>query len=100
MFAAGGKVGGWWHYCEFGEDAKAHCQIYNAGGLVLYDGVFLPMDGQPLRAEELKLVYNSRWGDSAQFICLADSRILVPGSDFDRLSRFGEWLQGKRSTSE
>jgi hypothetical protein len=98
VLAPGGKVGGWWHYCEFSQtDDKPHCSIWNAGGLVLYQGVFEPLDRQPLRADELKVVYNPRWGDNAQFICLQNGRVLVPSSDFDRLSEFGEWLEGKRS---
>jgi hypothetical protein len=98
-FAPGGKVGGWWHYCEFGNsDARAHCAIWNKGGLVLYEGIFLPQDKQPLSAEELKVVYNSKWGDDAQFINLQNGRVLVPASDFDRLTQFAEWLQGKRSS--
>ena len=96
IFASGGKVG-WWHYCEFDRnDNQAHCTIWNHGGLVLHAGVFLPSDRKPLRADELKFVYNERWTDNAQFICLQNGRILVPASDFDRLSQFADWLEGKR----
>ena len=97
-FAPGGKVGGWWHYCQFGAaDHLAHCTIWNAGGLVLCDGVFLPSDQEPLEVRELMVVYNPKWGDNSQFICLKNGRVLVPSSDFERLSRFADWLQGKRS---
>jgi hypothetical protein len=97
IFASGGKVG-WWHYCEFDRnDNQAHCTIWNQGGLVLQEGIFLPSDQKPLKADELKIVYNEHWGDNAQFICLENRRVLVPASDFDRLSRFAEWLEGKRS---
>ena len=90
IFASGGKVG-WWHYCEFDRnDNQAHCTIWNQVGLILYEGVFLPSDHRPLRADELKVVYNERWGDNAQFICLENRRVLVPASDFDRLSQFVE----------
>jgi hypothetical protein len=69
-FASGGKVG-WWHYCKFDtNDNQAHCTIWNEAGLVLYEGVFLPSDHGLLTADELKIVYNERWGDNAQFICL------------------------------
>ena len=96
IFAYGGKVG-WWHYCEFDRNEnQAHCTIWNEGGLVLQQGVFLPSDHKPFKADELKIVYNERWGDNAQFICLQNGRVLVPASDFDRLSRFADWLEGKR----
>lgn len=98
IFAPGAKVG-WWHYCEFDRnDNHAHCSIWNQGGLVLQKGVFLPSDRKPLRADELKVVYNERWGDNAQFICLENRRILLPASDFDRLSKFADWLGGKRAS--
>jgi hypothetical protein len=78
ILAPGGKVGGWWHYCEFDKnDDHAHCTIWNKVGLVLYEGVFLPLDRKPLGADELKVEYNERWGDNAQFICLGNGRILV-----------------------
>ena len=58
MFAPGAKVG-WWHLCEFDKnDNRAHCTIWNQGGLVLQKGVFLPSDRKPLRPDELKVVYN------------------------------------------
>ena len=96
IFASGGKVG-WWHYCEFDEtDNQAHCTIWNQVGLILYEGVFLPSDHKTLDAGELKIVYNERWGDNAQFICLENGRVLVPASDFDRLSQFADHLEGKR----
>jgi hypothetical protein len=96
IFASGGRVV-WWHYCEFDRnDNQAHCTIWNQGGLVLYEGVFLPSDHRPLKADELKIVYNGRWGDNAQFICLENRRGLVPASDFDRLSQSADYLEGKR----
>ena len=98
ILAPDGKTGGWWHHCEFRDsDDHAHCNIWNANGLALYEGVFLPLDHAALNRDELKVVYNSRWGDNTQFICLHNGRVLVPASDFKRLSEFGEWLQGKRS---
>jgi hypothetical protein len=98
ILAPGSKVGGWWHYCEFNQvDNEAHCTIWNRVGLVLYEGVFLPADRKPLRPEELKVAYNERWGDNSQFICLENRRVLVPASDFDRLSQFADELEGKRS---
>jgi hypothetical protein len=97
--APGSKVGGWWHYCEFAEtDHQSHCTIWNAGGLILYEGVFLPYDREPLEARDLKVVYNPRWGDPAQFICLENGRVLIPASDFGRLSTFADWMTGKRTT--
>jgi hypothetical protein len=97
ILTPGGKVGGWWHYCEFDKnDDHTHCTIWNKVGLVLYEGVFLPLDRKPLGADELKVEYNERWGDNAQFICLGNGRILVPASDFDRLSQVADSLNGKR----
>ena len=97
--APGGKVGGWWHYCKFSEsDQQAHCTIWNAGGLILYEGVFRSHDGEPLESRDLKVVYNPRWGDPAQFICLQNGRLLIPSSDFERLSKFADWMTGKRDS--
>jgi hypothetical protein len=97
--ALGNKGVGWWHNCDFAEtDHRAHCTIWNAGGLVLYEGVFLPYDRGPLEARDLKVVYNPRWGDNAQFICLENDRVLIPASEFDRLSTFADGLTGKRTT--
>jgi hypothetical protein len=97
--APGGKIGGWWHYCEFIEtDHQAYCHIWNVAGLILYEGVFLPYDHQPIEAGEIKVVYNPRWGDDSQFIHLQNGRILIPESNFRRLSQFADWLSGKRSS--
>ena len=74
IFASGAKVG-WWHYCEFDRnDNQAHCTIWNQGGLVLYEGVFLPSDHRPLKADELKIVYNG--GSWCQLPILIDCRSL------------------------
>jgi len=95
FFASGNKVG-WWQYCKFNEaDGHPHCTIWNEGGMVLFDGVFLPLDKQRMSPEELQVVYNDRWADNSQFINLRNGKLLVPASDFDRLSRFAEWIQGK-----
>ena len=98
VFASGGKVG-WWHYCELSTaEGQAHCTIWNMGGLVLQQGVFLPQDRRALTREEIKVIDNPRWGDNAEFINLQNGRVLIPASDFDRLSRFAEWLEGRRSS--
>jgi len=89
ILAPGGKIGGWWQYCKFNEtDKQVYCTIWNVAGLVLYNGIFLPLDRQPLMPDEIKVVYNPRSPDNVQLVCLASGRILVPASEFDRLSKF------------
>lgn len=97
IFALGNKGIGWWHDCTFNEtDGHPHCTIWNRKGSVLYEGIFLPYDRMPLAANELKPTYNPRFADNSQFINLQNGRILIPGSDFERLARFLDWGNGKR----
>src|SRR5690349_12682795 len=43
--AVAGSKTVWWQHCTVSEaDGSAHCRIWNAGGLVLYDEIFLPYD--------------------------------------------------------
>jgi len=48
---------GWWQRCSYDPKLDAdHCQIFNAGGKVLYDGLFLPYDGgKPAQESELTI---------------------------------------------
>jgi hypothetical protein len=95
-YVAGGKVGGWWQQCSPGAAGKAvHCRIWNAGGLVLADEEFLPYDGgAPPSAEELRISAAPTFPGPDR-IYLTNSRVLLPGSRFDQLKKFVDWLNGK-----
>lgn len=80
---------GWWQRCSYDANLDAnYCQIFNAGGKVLYDGLFLPYDGgKPARESELKIA-----GDSSlagpNYVCLKNGRILIPEAHFEQQKRF------------
>ena len=79
---------GWWERCSYEpkEDVN-HCQIFNAGGRVLWDEVFLPYDGgKAAKDSELKIVSDSDIA-GPQYVCLTNGRILIPKSDFENQKR-------------
>jgi hypothetical protein len=81
--------GGVWQHCTFDSAVSANrCQIYNWGGEVLYDEVFLPYDGgPPILQADLKI---PRYLPSVGlgWVCLKNGRILLPKSRFEDLKKF------------
>jgi hypothetical protein len=89
-YIEGGEVGGWWQHCSFdsGNDVN-RCQIYNAGGVVLSDEVFLPYDGgKALTSSLLKIDGDSYLAAGPNYVCLKDGRILIPKSHFQDYKSF------------
>lgn len=87
VFVVGANVG-WWERCSYDskEDVN-HCQIFNEGGKVLSDEVFLPYDGgKAAKDSELKIVSNSDIA-GPQYVCLTNGRILIPKSHFENQKR-------------
>jgi len=88
VYIEGGEAG-WWQHCSYDpiQDVD-HCQIFNLGGAVLYDEVFLPYDGgKTAKATELEI--NGRSSLSGpNIVCLKNGRILIPKSHFERLKLF------------
>lgn len=71
--------GGWYQECQFDPDTKKnYCQIWNFGGLTLYDEEFVPYDaGPPVPPDQLSIVDRSSGPDR---VTLASGRILIPKS--------------------
>ena len=87
-YVAGTKVGGWWQRCAVRDNA-AYCQIWNRGGLLLFDEEFLPYDRKsPPTAAELQIP-SDPWLPGPDRLVLSNKRILFPKSRFDELKR---WL--------
>jgi hypothetical protein len=94
-----GAYKGWWERCSFDSTHDAdQCQIFNAGGELLHDEVFLPYDGgEAARASELKIDTDSNLA-GPQYVCLTNGRILIPKSDFEGQKRYLDWATGKSRT--
>jgi hypothetical protein len=91
VYIVGADVG-WWQRCSYDpkEDVD-YCQIYNLGGRVLFDEVFLPYDGgKAAKEDELKIVSRSNL-TGPYYVCLENGRILIPKSDFENQKRFIDW---------
>jgi len=90
---------GWWQHCSYdgGRDVD-HCQIYNWGGGVIWDEVFLPYDGGDAAKESELTIDNETRLAGPQYVCLKNGRILIPKSGFENQKRFLDWVTGKSKT--
>lgn len=81
--------GGVWQRCEIDKDSTAiRCQIYNWGGAVLNDEIFLPYDqGPPLSKRDLRIANHPSF-PGPNWVCLANGRILIPKSRFEKIQHF------------
>jgi hypothetical protein len=62
-----------------------HCDIFNAGGELLYSGVFRRYEGTGVVPEtELKIAQ----GGGEQWVELENGEILIPESDYERIKKF------------
>ena len=88
VYVEGGEAG-WWQHCSYDPSQDIdHCQVFNLGGAVLYDEVFLPYDGgTAAKASELNIDGSSNLS-GPNIVCLKNSRILIPKSNFERLKLF------------
>ena len=72
--------GGAWERCWYSAQENAdHCEIYNWGGGVIDNGVFVPWDGgPPIKQEQLKIQKDVQSGLGGRAICLKNGRTLIP----------------------
>jgi hypothetical protein len=98
VYAVGANVG-WWQRCSFEPKQDIdHCQIFNVGGDIISDEVFLPYDGgDAAKQSELEIVSNSKLA-GPQYVCLKNGRILIPKSTFEGQKRYLDWATGKSKT--
>jgi hypothetical protein len=80
----GGKTQ-WWIKCEYKHNVNT-CQVFNAGGAVLHDEVFLPDDGGAAVVESELRIDPTR-SNSAR-VWLENGRVLLPSTDFARHKEF------------
>jgi hypothetical protein len=88
VYVEGGKAC-WWQRCSYDPNQDSdHCQIFNMGGDIIYDEVFLPYDGEKApKANELEIDGFSipRGPD---YVHLKNGRILIPKSQFEQQRQF------------
>jgi len=94
--AVAGSKTVWWQQCTVAEaDGSARCRIWNAGGLVLYDEIFLPYDERAqLTKAELTIAPEPTFPGPDR-IWLSNGRVLLPKSRFEDLKKFVDWLKSK-----
>ncbi len=89
----GTKGTGPWQWCEFKTDSAVHCKIYNVMGDIISDDEFVLYSGVfPKSIADLRI---SPRGD-AQWIQLENGSILIPRSNQAEMTRFLDWVTGKR----
>lgn len=88
-----------WDYCWFDSvRSVSRCQIFDKGGGIIYEDIFLPYEGQgPTSADELK-VSARQDGGGYEWIRLENGTILIPRSSYDKIKRGLDWEKGRRST--
>jgi hypothetical protein len=91
----GGAVG-WWEWCSYDpKEDMDHCQIFNRGGGVIWNEVFLPYDGgKAAKGPELQVDGESRIV-GPQYVCLKNGRILIPKSGFENQKAFLDRTYGQ-----
>ena len=92
-----GGVRGWWQHCIYDPAHRADdCQVWNAGGLILYEDEFVAYDGgSAATSDQLDIL-----GDNSmpQTIRLRNGRILVRKGDEGEMRRFLGSPSGSRPT--
>jgi hypothetical protein len=77
------------------ETKGIRCQIYNVGGDIIYDDIFVVYSGEPPRtAADLKIT--PRGGD--EYIRLENDTILIAQKHEAQLRDGLDWLFGKKAT--
>ena len=84
-----------WQKCFYDEQGGGvRCEIFNTGGDLFHNEVFVPYVGDmPRSQQELQIV--PRGGPD--WVELANGTILIPRSQYDRIKNFLDWMNGKRS---
>jgi hypothetical protein len=79
----------WWEWCSYDQKEDAdHCEIFNGGGQVLWNEMFLPYDGGKAARETELMIDNETHLKSWQYVCLKNGRILIPKSGFENQKEF------------
>jgi hypothetical protein len=81
-FVYSGKTGTW-QTCEI-KSGSVFCQIFNEGGVVLFDEKFLPYDGMSITDSNELTISRDGLYPSPTRITLTNGRILLPRSQFER----------------
>jgi hypothetical protein len=89
-----------WQNCTYdAEKDTDRCTIWHSDGQTIVDEVFVPYgDGPTIKQSDLIIAdqaHGIRSGDDR--ICLRNGRILIPVSRKVDLTRFLDWLNGKRA---
>jgi len=89
----GGAIG-WWQYCAYDPVGDVDiCHIWNRGGLVLEEGVFVPYDGgPPAKSDTLQI---ADVNNSPSEVDLRNGRILIPKAREAELRQFLDRMSGK-----
>jgi hypothetical protein len=99
VYVNGIKGDGWWQHCSYdGPRDVDYCQIYNWGGGIIWDEVFLPYDGGAAAKRSELIIDNQNRLAGPQYVCLKNGRILIPNSDFENQRRFLDRRTGKSQT--
>jgi hypothetical protein len=82
-----------WDYCWLDEATNENrCQIFNKGGNILYDDVFLRYEGTgPVPQSELRIKQCA----GEQWIVLENDVILIPKRGYERIRKFVDALPHK-----
>jgi hypothetical protein len=88
--------GGYWQTCRLDQTVgECRCTIYLGDGRVVYDEVFLPYNGGAQIEEKDLEITPEGTGDTVK---LANGRLLLPQSDFEKRKRYWDWRFGKAAT--
>ena len=77
--------GVWWEHCTYNpQEDIDHCEVWNEGGGVISDEVYLPYDGGPaVKADQLK-IRKGVYPGIMNALCLENGRALLPKWLVDR----------------
>lgn len=86
----------WWEWCFYDQKENVdYCRIFNAGGDVIWNEVFLPYDGGKAANEAELMIDSEARLKSWQFVCLKNGRILLPKSKYEDFKEFLDRRTGK-----
>jgi hypothetical protein len=89
------KGTGPWQWCELRHDGEVHCRFYNNRGETLCDDTFVVYSGREPKSDgDLKISPDG----GEQWVRLQNGTLLIPESQRAEMTRFLDWLFGKRAT--
>jgi hypothetical protein len=91
----GAKGTGPWQSCELTRADQVHCRLFNINGEILYDDTFIVYSGRrPKSPSDLRI--STKGGE--QWVLLENGTVLIPEKHRTEITRFLDWLFGKRRT--